>query len=131
MIHNRFLELKSVEYLCSMRDDPFDEQWRSERWLDVKMSSLWPKLKLLAVYNADVGSDIFWQDVASLENMETLVLIMADAVSRVDVRDEWLRISGNENKKLTVWYVDVDGGSGIPEAVEETRKGDNVALRVA
>ena len=124
-----------MEFFCSSCDDLFlnyDEEWRAERWVGSgKISSLWPKLKLLAVYKAWLGSDVFWRDVTSLENLDTLVLIKADGVRVIDFGREWQRVCGDKNRKLTVWFVDVDGGQGIPETVKETKEGDNVTLRVA
>jgi hypothetical protein len=131
-----FTDLKSVEFLCSTRDDLFmnyDEEWRAERWGGIKIPSLWPKLKLLAVYNADLTSDIFWRDLISLESLETLVLTRSDGAQaqEVDITREWPRLSGNVNRTLTVWFVDVDGGRGIPEPVAEKREGDMVTIRIA
>lgn len=47
----------------------------------------------------------------------------------VDFRSEWIA-RGNGDRSLTVWFVDVDGGRGIPETIKEQEEGDKVKIMV-
>ncbi|KAE9362841.1 hypothetical protein N431DRAFT_357997 [Stipitochalara longipes BDJ] len=131
ILHDSFAPLTSVELFCSARDELFlsyDKDWHTYR-TRVNVWSLWPKLKTLALYNCDLTSETFWRDIGALDILETLVLTRADGVREVDLRREWSRC-GKGDKKLTVWFVDVDGGHGIPETIEEPKEGDKITIKV-
>ncbi|KAN0109976.1 hypothetical protein V8E51_006363 [Hyaloscypha variabilis] len=135
ILYDAFAQLTSLESLCSARDGAFlnySKDWLSsaermkewDLWPDLP---LWPKLRLLALYNCDLTSDVFWRDISELGSLETLVLTRADGVREVDVRREWRRCG--RGRELTMWFVDVDGGRGIPATVE-WREGDKLMIRV-
>lgn len=99
------------------------------------MWSLWPKLKVLALYNCDVDpvrsvTSPFWRDLAMLKDLEILVLTRCDGVQDVDFKAEWNARCEKGSRGLDVVFVDVDGGRGILETVEEPREGDKVAVMV-
>jgi len=92
ILYDAFAQLTSLESLCSARDAAFVnyKDWllpaeQTHGW------DLWPKLMLLALYNCDLTSDVFWRDISELGSLETLVLTRADGVREVDVRREWRR----------------------------------------
>jgi hypothetical protein len=101
--------------------DWFPSEVKMKKW------DLWPKLRLLALYNCDLTSEVFWRDISTLDKLETLVLTRADGVREVDLRREWRRCG--RGRELTMWFVDVDGGYGVPETVE-WREGDKLTIRV-
>lgn len=91
------------------------------------MWSFWPKLKTLALYNCDLHSERFWQDLAVTKQLETLVLTRCDGVQDVNFKREWIGC-GNAEKGVKVVFVDVDGEQGLPETVEEEREGEKVRV---
>jgi hypothetical protein len=95
--------------------------------------SLWPKLKVLALYNCDLHIETaqprLWRDLAVLKNLETLILTRCDGVQEVNFKVEWNRWCGNGGGALDVIFVDVDGERGIPETIEEPREGDKVTVK--
>ncbi len=93
------------------------------------MWSLWPDLKTLALYNCDLEAEQFWRDIGKMAKLETLVFTRADSVQDFDFKAEWNR-GGNQHQSLSMWFVDVDGGHGIPETVEEPKEGDKVKIKI-
>jgi hypothetical protein len=129
ILRKAFTQLTSLELFCSARDELF-LSCSSERLItgsEANVWSEWPKLKTLALYNCDLDSEGFWRDMKAMETLETLVLTRADGLQHVDFKSEW---SGcrNGDKSLTVWFVDVDNGQGIPERIEEPKEGDKVRI---
>jgi hypothetical protein len=136
ILRSAFKKLTSLELFCSARDELFLDcaGWPANRD-EVNVWSLWPKLKVLALYNCDVDpawsvTSPFWRDLAALKNLEILVLTRCDGVQDVDFKAEWNARCGKGSAGLDVVFVDVDGGHGILETVEEPRDGDKVAVMV-
>ncbi|PMD17761.1 hypothetical protein NA56DRAFT_265684 [Hyaloscypha hepaticicola] len=131
ILRDGFAQLTSLEMFCSARDELFlncSAEWPIDR-SEENVWSLWPNLKTLALYNCDLDSEKFWRDIGKMKKLETLVLTRADSMRDFDFKTEWNR-GGNQHQSLTVWFVDVDGGHGIPETVEEPKEGDKVRIKV-
>ena len=88
----------------------------------------WPKLKTLALFNCNLDSDDFWSDMGKMENLETLVLTRSFGGGEQKFKRKW-SACGNGEKRVTVWFVDLDG-QGISDVIEEPKKGDKVAIMV-
>jgi hypothetical protein len=130
ILRDGFAQLTSLEMFCSARDELFlscSAEWPIDQ-SEENVWSLWPNLKTLALYNCDLDSEKFWSDISKTKNLETLVLTRADSVQDFDFKAEWKR-GGNQHQSLTMWFVDVDGGHGIPETVEEPKEGDKVRIK--
>jgi hypothetical protein len=134
LLHNAFAKLTSLELFCSARDDLFlvsavEQSIFAQEPRVLSPWSCWRKLKTLALYNIDLSSAAFWHDLVAMDNLQTLVLTRADSVQEVDFRNKWIEC-GNGHKSLTVWFVDIDGGRGIPERIEESKEGDKVTIKI-
>jgi hypothetical protein len=131
LLRNGFAQLTSLEMFCSTRDELFLSC--SISWpiypIEVNVWSLWPNLKTLALYNCDLSSQRFWGDMGKMKKLEILVLTRADSVQDVDLKAVWNEI-GNEHQSVTMWFVDVDGGHGIPETVKEPKEDDKVRIKI-
>ena len=134
VLKKAFTRLTSLELFCSVRYQMFldyleDNIGSFKGFEKANVWPLWPQLRTLALYNCDLSSERLWLGLSMAERLETLVLTRADGVREVDFRSEWIaRVNGDRG--LTVWFVDVDGGRGIPETIEEPDEGDKIKIMV-
>ncbi len=91
--------------------------------------SLWPKLRTLALYNADVSSARFWLGLARLGCLETLVLTRSDGLESVDLKREWRRHCGDEKRGLNVVLVNVQSEHSVLMGSESWTNDDTVVVR--
>jgi hypothetical protein len=134
ILKKAFTQLTSLELFCSARyqlllDYLEDDIGSFKGFEKANVWPLWPRLRTLALYNCDLSSERLWLGLSITERLETLVLTRADGVREVDFRSEWIA-RGNGDRSLTVWFVDVDGGRGIPETIKEQEEGDKVKIMV-
>jgi hypothetical protein len=131
ILRDGFVQLTSLEMFCSARDELFlscSAEWPTDQ-SEENVWSLWPNLKTLALYNCDLVSAKFWRDIGKIKKLETLILTRADSVQDVDFKAEWNR-GESTHRSWTMWFVDVDGGHGIPETVEEPKEGDKARVKI-
>jgi len=103
-----FLQLNQLELFCSVFQDELYlgdfEEWGLVGGARRVWAS-WPKLRHLALYNVLADMD-FWQDVAKLEQLDTLILTRADGVNETDIM-EGLRLRDGDTQ-LSVIFVNVE-----------------------
>lgn len=99
ILNEGFQRLENLEELVSVRDELYLDTTRptTERpfW------TRWPRLRRLAVYNADCHSS-FWSDVATRSQLETLVLTRADGLDYCDPKAAYLRHCSRPLKILLI-----------------------------
>lgn len=132
ILRRGFSQLTALEEFCSVRDELYldlfnSENQSSERW----RWSVWPKLRILALYNKDVGAEGFWEDVGKLGGLETLVFTRADGLEEVDMKVEWRRSCGDEKRRLEVLLVNVESQHRVPVGKANWKDGDKVKVREA
>jgi hypothetical protein len=131
ILQKAFTQLTSLELFCSARYQLFLDYLEDDiGWFKgFEKANVWPRLRTLALYNCDLSSERLWLALSMAERLETLVLTRADGVQEVDFRSEWIA-RGNGDRGLTVWFVDVDGGRGVPETIEEPDESDKIKIMV-
>jgi hypothetical protein len=128
ILRSAFTQLVSLELFCSVRDECFLFCTGWPAYADEANAwSFWPKLKTLALYNCDLHSERFWQDLTVAKNLETLVLTRCDGVQDVNFKSEWIKY-GNGERSVKVVFVDVDDERGLPEMVENESEGEKVGV---
>lgn len=102
-----FIQLVALEYFCSVRDELFMPRNGVENTPDeLPVWSFWPKLKVLALYNQDVGSR-FFPFLASMKEIRTVVLMRPDRLDEVDIKSMWTNHRENITNQLNITLVDV------------------------
>jgi hypothetical protein len=136
ILRRAFSQLTAVEIFCSVRDELYlysNDGWPAYPFEDsLSVWPSWPRLKVLALYNQDIGRSAFWPDLANLGYLETLVLTRADGLGYVDMKAEWRRHCGDSKRGLNIVVVNVEsdhqtllGEAGWKEDNIKVRK-DNV-----
>ncbi len=101
-----FESLVELEIFCSAQDELYLFGTRPSEYSD-QVWPAWPKLRILALYNSVVTEVGYWQALARLEFLETLVLTRSDGQDDVDVKAEWRRVARNK-RPLTILMVNVE-----------------------
>ncbi|KAF2752897.1 hypothetical protein EJ05DRAFT_505633 [Pseudovirgaria hyperparasitica] len=88
VLHDAFAQLSSLEEFVCVRD---------ELYLDLNTSlseppiwSTWSALRKLALYNVDTESTQFWDSLAGLEHLDTVILTRADSLGSCNPKLAWL-----------------------------------------
>jgi hypothetical protein len=115
---------------CSVRDELFLDCFEHPLNADEPyVWSLWPKLRTLALYNADVGSERFWPGLARLGYLETLILTRCDGLEEVNLKREWIRHCGDEKRGLSIFLVNVQSEHRELMGREGWKEDDKVVVR--
>ncbi|KAJ9157448.1 hypothetical protein NKR23_g754 [Pleurostoma richardsiae] len=106
-----FEALARLEELVCVRDELFlrvsEPEWHVDEGPPLWASAArWPRLRRLALYNADAGAPGFWRAVGAAPRLETLVLTRADGLEEgVCPKTEYFAVA---DRPLTVVLVDVE-----------------------
>jgi hypothetical protein len=96
VLREGFSMLENLEEFVSVRDELF-LQIRDGR--EPAFWTRWKRLKRLAVYNPD--ADIrFWQDVAKMPELETVVLTRADSIRETNIKKTYFALCQRPIKVL-------------------------------
>jgi hypothetical protein len=104
LIQDTFPQLTSLEVFCSLQDGLHTNIRRPSDNLHVW--SHWPKLKKLVLWEADIHSEEFWEEVGLLKDLKELVLIHQDEADVMEIRRKLREVCARE-KVLSVIFVDV------------------------
>ncbi len=109
-LREAFTQLTALETFCSVRDelylDCYEHSHGDEK--EIPVWSLWPELRTLAFYNVDVDWYDFWNNLADLKHLQTLVLTRLDGLHRVDLVKEWGERCPNRELDILVVNVEAD-----------------------
>ena len=130
ILRGAFSQLTAVEEFCSVRDELYldlfhPENLTTERW----RWSVWPKLKVLALYNKDVSADGFWKDVGKLAGLQTVAFTRADGLEEVNMKVEWKKGCGDEKRKLEILLINVYSQHRDPVGREGWSDTDDAKVR--
>jgi hypothetical protein len=130
MLRRAFSQLMGLELFCSVRDELYlDCRDRPRNADEPYVWSLWPELRTLALYNADVSSARFWHGLGKLRHLETLILTRSDGLEEVDLKREWRRHCGDEKRGLCVFLVNVQSDHRVLMGREGWKEEDSVVVR--
>jgi hypothetical protein len=103
LIQDTLPQLTSLEVFCSLQDGLYTIRRPSDNLYAWRH---WPKLKKLVLWEADIHSEEFWDEVGSLEDLKELMLIHQDEADVMEIRRKLRGVCGRE-KVLSVIFVDV------------------------
>jgi hypothetical protein len=129
-LRGAFERLTALETFCSVRDELYlGMHVPVVKYFEQRVWSLWPKLRMLALYNQDVSVPQFWEKLGKLENLETLVLTRSDGLEEVNIKEEWKKCCGDKNRGLNIVLVNVESGHRAPMGLEGWKDDDKVVVR--
>lgn len=130
ILRSAFADLPALEEFCSVRD---------ELYLDTLVApseeslvwSLWPKLRILVLYNVDVSSHRFWKGLGQLENIETVMLTRSDGLEEVDIKREWRKQFDRvtQPRSLNIVLVNVEAEHRVLVGRDSGKKDDQMQVR--
>lgn len=104
ILREGFTSLQKLQEFVSLGDFP------SLRVQDGQMDiwRYWPHIKRLAVFGAPLNTRLFWVDVASLRNLDTLVLARAQHVLEANMKREYVEACHTSlDRDIKVMLMDV------------------------
>ncbi|KAI3392817.1 hypothetical protein diail_5166 [Diaporthe ilicicola] len=117
-LRDAFSLLTGLEELVSVRDelylDLLEPEWRTEK--EAAVWTMWPKLRRLALYNAD-ADERFWKSVREMGELETLVLTRADGLESTCMKTEYFGIAPGNVAGDDTGHV-VDEGPALPRPLK-------------
>ncbi|RDW56844.1 hypothetical protein BP5796_12911 [Coleophoma crateriformis] len=109
IIRRAFSQLTRLQVFCSVRDELYLDLHEPPLNADEPpVWSLWPDIKILALYNVDIGTARFWPHLGRLKSLHTLVLTRCDGLESVDITRAWIENCGDVKRPLTVVLVNID-----------------------
>lgn len=102
ILREGFLRLENLEEFISVRDELFlDVRHHGD---EVPVWASWLRLKRLALYNVAADDD-FWEEIAEMPELETLVLTRADCLREYNIKSEYFQ---HTKKPLKVLIINVE-----------------------
>lgn len=123
ILRQGFERLENLEEFVSTRDELFLEVTDGGRHPAVWRS--WRKLRRLALYNVDL-TFFFWQDVARLSALETLVLSRSDGND--ESLDDWAEYFRTTERSIKVIMLGSERRRLVPDELISGRVKDRSAL---
>ena len=124
-----FLQLTAIETFCSTRDELWLPTFKLESpWDALSILPAWPRLKTVALYNLDVSAANFWQAMGKLKNLETAVFTRCDGLEHSDLKAEWRKACGDEQRPLDIVLVNVESQHRLPLGMAGWKE-DEISVR--